>query len=115
MEDVRGGPFDEIVFVVKGGPLVNDATEHEAERAGILEMSNLKLEKLSNGEPGTGIPRDPEVISTILSKLNVMKGQGNYEAFGELKGVFFIMMVKCPVVSKNLGVEIGQPIVYYSR
>lgn len=115
MEELRGKPFEEIIFVVRGGPIVNDATEEDARQAGILELKNVGLVKLSNGEPGTGLPRRPEAVRPILSEFNIMKGQGNYEAFNSLENVYFLMMVKCPAVSHNLGVEIGRPVIYYNR
>ena len=115
MEEVRGRPFDQITFVVKGGPIVNDAVEEDARQAGILKLSNVRLVKLSNGEPGTGLPRTPDAVRHILCELNVMKGQGNYEVFNRLKNVYFLMMVKCPAVSRKLGIGIGKPIIYYNK
>lgn len=36
------------------------------------------------------------------------KGQGNYEGLSETSGsLFFLLMAKCPVVARDLGVEVG--------
>jgi hypothetical protein len=42
----------EITFVVKGGPIINDATVEDAKFAGIEKIAEIKT--VSNGEPGPG-------------------------------------------------------------
>jgi uncharacterized protein with ATP-grasp and redox domains len=40
----------------------------------------------------------------------ISKGQGNYESLSEEDRVFFLLKAKCPVVARELGVNIGDTI-----
>ncbi|MFH1410231.1 MAG: ARMT1-like domain-containing protein [Patescibacteria group bacterium] len=36
------------------------------------------------------------------------KGQGNYETLSDVKkDIFFLLKVKCPVIAKHIGCEVG--------
>ena len=44
----------------------------------------------------------------FAADLVIAKGQGNYEAISEApRDVFFLLMVKCPVVSRHLHAPVG--------
>ena len=115
MIEVRGSPFEEVTFVVKGGPIVNDATVEDVKFVKLEEIPNLRVRTVSNGEPGTGPDRrSKEVLEWMKAHdLVISKGQGNYEAFSDYNGIFFILMVKCPVVARDLKAEIGDLILKY--
>ena len=39
----------------------------------------------------------------------IAKGQGNYEALSDVKReIFFLLVVKCPLVARDIGNEIGK-------
>jgi uncharacterized protein with ATP-grasp and redox domains len=109
----RGRPFKRISFVVKGGPIINDATIEDALYVGLDKLPNIEFRKVSSGKPGTGPERSsPEVLSWIRSHdLVIAKGQGNYEDLSSVEGVYFLLMAKCPVVAEDLGVKVGDIVI----
>lgn len=116
MLEARGRPFEAITLVVKGGPIINDATLEDALQARLDELPHISFKTVSNGEEGTGPgPFDREIDRWIMGHdLVVAKGQGNYEVLEDRSGVFFILMVKCKPVAESLGVEVGDLVLKYS-
>ncbi len=116
MIKARDRPFNKITFVVKGGPRVNDATIEDAYYVGIDKLPNVVIKTVSSGRAETGPEMDsPEVLSWIESHdLVISKGQGNFEDLNEVGGIYFALMVKCPVVAKDLGVKVGDVILWRS-
>ena len=110
---VRGKPFRKISFVVKGGPIINDATIEDALYVGLDKLPNIEFKKVSSGKPGTGPERSsPEVLSWIRSHdLVISKGQGNYEDLSDIRGIYFLLMAKCPVVAEDIGVKVGDIVI----
>lgn len=105
----------EIKFFVKGRPVLNDAMVEDANFAGIDEIADIG-EVFSQGKKA-GLDSVPERFIRSLEKsdLVISKGQGNYEAFSEVDGnMFFLLLVKCPLVGKDLGVEEGSIIIKQS-
>jgi len=101
-------PCENITFVVKAGPIINDATMEDAKIAGLTEMVNV----IDNGSdaPGTILESCSEAFRRQFSEadLVISKGQGNYETLSDIdKDVFFILRAKCPVIARHLGCEIG--------
>ena len=104
-------PFEKITVVVKGKPVINDATMEDAVIAGLPRIVDV----IDNGSDGPGtILKD---CSQKFRKrfedadLIIAKGQGNYETLSDVeKNTFFILKAKCPVIARNLGCEVGQMI-----
>lgn len=97
-----------IAFVVRGKPVINDATLEDAKFVGLDRL----VEVISNGSdaPATVLSEcTPEMIDAYRSAdLVVAKGQGNYESLSEETGrLFFLLKVKCPVIARDLGVRVG--------
>jgi uncharacterized protein with ATP-grasp and redox domains len=109
--------LDKICFVVKGGPIINDATLKDAEYMGLEELPNSEFLSISNGEAGTGPARGSQTVKKWITDydLVVSKGQGNYEGLSEHNGLFFMLMVKCPIIAADLGVEVGDIILEYKK
>ena len=99
----------EVIFVVKGGPIINDATHEDAEAVGFGGLPGLRFDVMGTGAPGTGPERNSAEFGALLDSADVVisKGQGNYEAFSERDDIFFLLMAKCPVVAASLGAEPG--------
>jgi len=101
--------FEErVVFVVKGEPVLNDATMQDAEEAGLTGIVRV----IDNGSdaPGTIIETCSESFVRELNRadLIISKGQGNYETLSEEpRNVFFLLKAKCPVIARDLGVQVG--------
>jgi uncharacterized protein with ATP-grasp and redox domains len=98
----------EITFVVKGGPIINDATVEDAKLAGIE-----KDRRDQNGEQWGARPGAEGKFLDFLKSADVVvsKGQGNYEALSEVNAnIFFLLQVKCQVIADDMGVKVGSPV-----
>ncbi|MBW2252596.1 MAG: DUF89 family protein [Deltaproteobacteria bacterium] len=105
-------PLDRVTFVVRGYPIINDATLIDAKIAGLTDI----VEVIDNGSdaPGTVLEDCSEEFIQHFSDadLIIAKGQGNYETLSNIdKSIFFILKAKCPVIARNIGCEIGSLII----
>jgi hypothetical protein len=96
------------VFVVRGEPIINDATMEDARDVGMGEAATV----ISSGcgAPGTVLRECSDEFMEYYEKagLVISKGQGNYETLsGEKRPIFFLLKAKCPVIARDLGVEVG--------
>ncbi|MFP4158364.1 MAG: damage-control phosphatase ARMT1 family protein [Desulfobacterales bacterium] len=104
--EVLGKP---VTYVVRGAPVINDATRHDAVAAGIDRVADI----VSSGTdaPGTVMASCSEDFLRLFEKpyLRISKGQGNYEALSDQnQPVFFLLKAKCSVVARDLDVPEGQ-------
>jgi len=97
-----------VVYAVKGGPILNDATLEDAQAAGLDRVARV----VDNGANAVG---------TILSlcsesfrhmyeeaRLVIAKGQANYETLSsEGPEVFFLLQTKCPIIARDVGAPVG--------
>lgn len=102
---------EKITYVVKGGPVINDVTLHDAHSCGMTEI----VEVIDNGTdlPGTVLDQCSESFQDrfLSADLIISKGQGNYESVSDLnKEVFFIFKAKCSVIEEHLDCEPGAPV-----
>ena len=107
-------PLDRVTFVVRGYPVINDATMIDAKVTGMTDL----VEVIDNGSdaPGTVLEDCSEEFIQHFSDadLIIAKGQGNYETLSSTdKSIFFILKAKCPVIAKNISCEIGSLIIKY--
>jgi uncharacterized protein with ATP-grasp and redox domains len=109
--------FKKIDFVVKGGPIINDATLEDAVYVGLDSLPNSEFLVISNGEEGTGPERSSQDVKRWISEhdLVISKGQGNYEGLSERNGLFFMLMAKCPIIASDIGVKVGDIILKYKK
>ena len=101
-------PCEKITFVVKGGPILNDALMEDAQIVGLTDVVDV----IDNGSdaPGTILENCSETFRRRFdqSDLIIAKGQGNYETLSEVdKNIFFLVRPKCNVLAQHLGREIG--------
>jgi len=104
--------LNRITFVVKGSPIINDATLEDAVESGLTDM----VEVMDNGSdaPGTILEScSPEFKEKYESTdLIVAKGQANYETLSDIhRPIAFVLKAKCPVICKDIGCEPGSLIV----
>ncbi len=97
-----------VLYAVRGVPVLNDATEEDARRAGIHEVAEI----INSGTDAPGAVLEyctPEFRKLFYeSKLIISKGQGNLEALSEVKApIYFLFKVKCPGVARELGMNLG--------
>jgi uncharacterized protein with ATP-grasp and redox domains len=107
-------PQEKITFVVKGGPILNDALKEDAEMAGLTDM----VEVIDNGSdaPGTILEDCSKRFVRRFERadLVIAKGQANYETLSEVqKRVFFMLRPKCTVLAEHLTREIGSLVLMY--
>ncbi len=116
MMKVRNRFFEKITFVVKGGPVLNDATPEDAVYVNITSLPNLELKTMSNGDEGSGPERSSlEVRKWFLKHdLVLAKGHDNYAGFSDYENIFLMLIVKCPVVAEDLGVKVGSIVLKYN-
>jgi uncharacterized protein with ATP-grasp and redox domains len=104
-------PYEKVIVVVKGRPVINDATMEDAAIAGLTRI----VEVIDNGSdaPGTILENCSQDFRHRFDKadLVIAKGQGNFETLSDVnKDIFFILRAKCPVIARHLGCEIGSMI-----
>lgn len=101
-----------VIYVVKSGPMVNDAMYEDAVAAGIDSCARI-------------ITSGAQVVGTVLSKsslefieqfktapLIISKGQANYETLSESDSkIFCFFQVKCPIIGRHLSSPVGSLIV----
>jgi hypothetical protein len=109
--------FEKIRFVLKGGPIINDATFEDAVYVCLCDLSNVEILMLSNAEAGTGPERSSKTVKRWIKKhdLIISKGHGNYEGLSEHNGLFFMLIAKCPVLTSDLNVEVGDIVLKYKK
>jgi uncharacterized protein with ATP-grasp and redox domains len=97
-----------VLYAVKGGPILNDATQEDALAAGVDQVAEI----VSTGSdaPGTILDRCSEEFQRIYNEaeLVIAKGQANYETLSEEGSkVFCLLQTKCPVIARDVGVPVG--------
>jgi len=104
-------PYEKVTVVVKGRPVINDATVEDAELAGLPRI--VEVIDTGSDAPGTILESCNESFNRRFdaADLIVAKGQGNYETLSKVdKNIFFILKAKCPIISRDLGCEVGEMI-----
>ena len=98
-----------VFYAVKSVPIINDATEEDAEYTGMSGIATVV-------PTGTGVIGAPsgsvsDEFRQVLdrSSLVIAKGQGNFETMDELPhNIFFILKAKCPAVAHEMGVRLNE-------
>jgi uncharacterized protein with ATP-grasp and redox domains len=101
-------PTQKITVVVRGFPVINDATLADAEAAGIPDVARV----IDNGSdaPGTLVDECSKEFRDGFNcaDLIIAKGQGNYETLSNTtKRAFFLLTVKCPMIAADIGAPVG--------
>ena len=94
----------EVTYVVRGAPILNDATLDDARFVGMDRLCRV----ITSGadSPGTILSRCHQSFLQELytAPIIISKGQGNFESLhGRVPGIFFALKVKCPVVARLTG------------
>jgi damage-control phosphatase, subfamily I len=97
-----------VTYVIKAGPIINDATREDAVAAGLDAVSHI----IDNGSdaPGTLLEHCSAAFRERFAQapLILAKGQANYETLSEsVAPVFFLLQAKCAVIADDLGVPVG--------
>jgi len=98
----------QVIYVVRGKPIINDALIEDAIFCGINKVAKI----ISSGSdaPGTILKYcSPEFIELYQkAELIISKGQGNYESLSEEdRPIFFLFRAKCPVIAEDVDCKVG--------
>ncbi len=102
-----------VIFAVRDKPILNDATIKEATEVGIPEVAKL----ISNGDdaPSTLLHRVSTEFLEIYKSVDLIisKGMGNFEGLMDETDprLFYLLMVKCPVIGQKVGAAKGDFVV----
>lgn len=95
----------EVTFVVKSGPVINDACLEDANMVGIPELAEV----ITTGSDHLGAPPhecSPEFRQALATAdLVIAKGQANFESVPPQENLYYLLTAKCPPVARALGVE----------
>ncbi len=105
----RAGNQPDLIAVVRGMPVINDATMEDARLIGLDRV----VQVIDNGDdtPGTSLAHVSSEMKGCFERsgMVISKGQGNYETLGEEKRlIYFLMKVKCPAVAADFGAARGE-------
>ena len=98
-------PREKVTFVVKGGPIVNDATMADAISTGVATLVSV----IDNGHSAQGtILKDCSesfVAAFERTDLVISKGQANFETLSDRKDkdIFYLLRAKCRSVANEIG------------
>ncbi len=101
-------PTDKVTFVVRGRPIINDATMADAATVGLTDV--VRVIDNGTGFPGTVLSHCSAELQQAFAEADVVisKGQGNFETLTDAdRDIFFLLKVKCQVVSKQLDRPLG--------
>jgi len=98
-------------FIVRGGPVINDATEDDAREAGLHEVATL----VSSGSThaGTVLQDCSDEVQALFADAPIIisKGMGNFESLmDQTRPIFFLLKVKCDVIANHLQANVGDSI-----
>jgi damage-control phosphatase, subfamily I len=97
-----------LYYAVKSKPAINDALIEDAKMCGIDNTAKV----IANGTdaPGTILKLCSKEFKRIYQSADMVisKGQGNFESLSsEKRPIFFLFIVKCPVVAKETNSKLG--------
>lgn len=101
-------PMHKITLVVRGSPVINDATMEDAVLAGLTEL--VRVTDNGSDAPGTVLEDCSDEFKQLWDKADMVisKGQGNFETLsGVDKPIFFLFIVKCPLVAEMAKAPMG--------
>jgi uncharacterized protein with ATP-grasp and redox domains len=109
-------PPERTTLVVRGAPVINDATMDDARAVGLHEI----VEIIENGSdaPGTILEDCNSQTRRRFADADLIlaKGQGNFETLSdESRNIFFLFKAKCPVIAAHVGLPVGTHVLSRSR
>ncbi|MCJ7716336.1 MAG: ARMT1-like domain-containing protein [Anaerolineales bacterium] len=100
-----------VIYAVKSGPILNDATLDDALAAGIDQVAEI-IETGSHA-PGTILEQCSDEFKQLFEDANLVlaKGAANYETLDDRGDkLFFLFRVKCPIISRDIKTPQGNQV-----
>lgn len=99
---------NDVTYVVKSGPIINDSTMEDAEYVGMTTLCRV----IETGSNGIGVKWDQvsDEFLTYYKEADIIlsKGQGNFETMSDRdKETYFMLRAKCDIVANMIGVTFG--------
>jgi len=110
---IENFPKRNVVFAVRGGPIINDATLEDAREAELHKLCRV----IDTGDetPGITLEESSEEFLSVFKQADIIisKGQGNFETLSDVKGkrIYFLFKIKCEPVSYETGYEFGRTVI----
>ncbi len=109
---IRQLPEGRVTYVVRGSPVINDATIADAVYTAMTDIVRV----IDNGSdaPGCILEECSPVFRQDFfeADLIIAKGQGNFETLSDMeKNIFFLLKAKCPVIARHIGCEVGNAVI----
>ncbi|MFP4143634.1 MAG: damage-control phosphatase ARMT1 family protein [Phycisphaeraceae bacterium] len=103
-------PVERVTAVVRGRPVLNDATLADAREVGLTDLVRV----IDNGSdaPATLVEDCSPAFRGAFdaADLIIAKGQGNYESLAHRadRPISFLLIPKCPLVADQIGCPVGR-------
>lgn len=98
----------EVIFTVKSGPIINDATMKDAEETGMTSL--VRVIETGSNDIGVNWNNVSREFRKVFQDVDVIigKGHGNFETCNDRpENIYFLLKAKCQMVADELGVVIG--------
>lgn len=97
--------------VVRSRPVLNDATMKDVRTCRLDKV--MKVFPSGSCAPGTMLKQCTDEFRKHYAKadLIISKGQGNFESLEDKsKNIYYLLKVKCPLIAKSIGAELGSQV-----
>jgi damage-control phosphatase, subfamily I len=111
----------QITFVVRDQPLLNDALLADARAVGLDTVPGVEMVAMPPRIPGPDDGHRALWERIAACDVIISKGQGNYEGFSSIPGIFFLLMAKCDLIASDINartdgdLKIGDMILWQCR
>lgn len=101
-------PELQITVVIRGEPVLNDATYEDAEQIGLTQEQGVQVIGNGSNVAGTCMEMISDAARIAITSADVLiaKGQGNFETLQDCGlNVYYLFMCKCEMFAKRFQVE----------
>jgi damage-control phosphatase, subfamily I len=105
LEHLSNNTDAKITLLVRSEKIINDVTMDDAKALDIDKIKNLKILNTPGVFP---FYKKSKELHTLLKDSDVVisKGQANYECLSDVDAnIFFLLIAKCDVIAKDIGVN----------
>ena len=120
LEAIKKQKDIEVVFVVRNGPTLNDATMHEAQIVGMGKVAPVVKNGINGHLPSTILKRCSKEVQDLVDRADMIisKGGGNFDTLDEenaeiKKKITFMLLSNCYPYYKYFGIDIYQPVLFH--
>jgi len=103
----------QIYFVVRGGPIINDATINDANMVGLEKVA--KVITTGDDAPGAVWESSSKEFKDHFTNADIVisKGQGNLEGLIDVPHdhLYFLLVTKCDLIAERIGMRKGEYVI----